>query len=82
MRELSSLKTQYISGGAIKDSDQKRAAGCRDDIERAGDTGERIGGRLGRLAGSAWGIKNSKDCQDQIRLHRQREEIERRRNGD
>lgn len=81
MEILTSSELMVVSGGKIRDSDQARAAKCRADIERAGDTGERMGGKLGRLLGSSWGIKDSKACQDQIRLSGQRDQIDRMRHA-
>lgn len=90
MRELHLTELGQISGGRIKDSDRGRLKECTSDMKNAGDKGARLGGRLGGkvgelagdLLGRAWGIKNSKACQDQERLARQRDSIERDRHAE
>ncbi len=90
MRLLDNIEIGKVSGGAIRQSDKARARQCAADIERAGELGAKFGGRIagkagewaGDLLGQMGGIKSSKACQDQIRLSRQRNDIDRMRNGD
>lgn len=89
MRELTTFEYTLVSGGRKSRPEIDREKRCLDKVARnsndvLGSRGfkELIANGLGALFGGARTIQNNKDCQDAMRLTRQKDRIERHKNGE